>query len=70
MTLLSDGGVDVLIVNTQTEGSLPAQLRSAAAAAGIPVVEVTETVAPGSDSFQAWQVDQLTALAEALGVGA
>ncbi len=70
LTLLSDGGVDVLIVNTQTEGSLPAQLRSAAAAAGIPVVEVTETVAPGSDSFQAWQVDQLTALAEALGVGA
>ncbi len=70
LTLLEDRGVDVLIVNTQTEGSMPAQLRSAAEAAGIPLVEVTETVAPGSDSFQAWQVDQLTALAEALGVSA
>lgn len=70
LTLLEDGGVDVLIVNTQTEGSMPAQLRGAAEAAGIPLVEVTETVAPGADSFQAWQVDQLTALAEALGVSA
>ncbi len=68
LTLLSDKGVDVLIYNTQTEGSVPAQLRAAAEAAGIPVVNVTETVAPGSDSFEAWQVDQLTALAEALGV--
>lgn len=58
----------MLIFNTQTEGSVPAQLRAAAEAAGIPVVNVTETVAPGSDSFEAWQVDQLTALAEALGV--
>ena len=47
---------------------MPEQLRSAAEAAGIPVVEVTETVAPGAKSFEAWQVDQLTALAKALGV--
>jgi zinc/manganese transport system substrate-binding protein len=68
--LLEGGGVDVLIVNTQTEGAVPDQVRGAARAGGVPVVEVTETVAPGSDSFQAWQVDQLTALAEALGVPA
>ncbi|OBF16592.1 zinc ABC transporter substrate-binding protein [Mycobacterium sp. ACS4331] len=68
LTLLSDKGVDVLIFNTQTEGAVPAKLRAAAEAAGIPVVNVTETVAPGSDSFEAWQVNQLTALAEALGV--
>jgi zinc/manganese transport system substrate-binding protein len=33
------------------------------------VVNVTETVAPGSTSFQAWQVAQLTDLEKALGVG-
>jgi zinc/manganese transport system substrate-binding protein len=68
--LLSAKGVDVLIYNTQTEGSVPEQIRSAAEDAGIPVVNVTETVAPGAKSFQAWQVDQLTALAKALGVSA
>jgi zinc/manganese transport system substrate-binding protein len=66
--LLADRGVDVLIYNTQTEGSVPEQLRSAAEAAGVPVVDVTETPAPGAPTFEAWQVDQLTALAEALGV--
>lgn len=68
LRLLGDRGVDVLIYNTQTEGSVPQQLRAAAEAAGVPVVDVTETVAPGADSFEAWQVDQLTALAEALGI--
>ena len=66
--LLRNRGVDVLIYNTQTEGSVPQQLRAAAESAGVPVVDVTETVAPGADSFEAWQVDQLTSLAKALGV--
>ncbi|MGK2881197.1 MAG: metal ABC transporter solute-binding protein, Zn/Mn family [Mycobacterium sp.] len=66
--LLTDQGVDVLIYNIQTEGSVPQQLRAAAQSAGIPVVEVTESVAPGAESFQSWQVAQLDALAEALGV--
>jgi zinc/manganese transport system substrate-binding protein len=66
--LLADKGVDVLIFNTQTEGSLPDDIRAAAEQAGVPVVNVTETVAPGAVSFEAWQVDQLTALAKALGV--
>lgn len=66
--LLADRGVDVLIYNTQTEGSVPEQLRAAAEAAGVPVVDVTETPPPGAPTFEAWQVDQLTALAEALGV--
>lgn len=68
--LLRGKGVDVLIYNTQTEGSVPEQIRSAAESAGVAVVEVTETVAPGADSFEAWQVRQLTSLAEALGVQA
>ena len=65
---LSDRRINVLIYNTQTEGSVPEQIRIAAEAAGVPVVEVTETVPPGTTSFETWQVAQLTALAKALGV--
>lgn len=68
--LLADGGVDVLIVNTQTEGSLIDQVRAAASAGSVPVVEVTETVPDGAGSFQTWQLAQLKALAEALHVDA
>ncbi len=45
--LLESRGVDVLIYNTQTEGSVPEQIRTAAEAADIPVVEITETPAAG-----------------------
>ena len=62
--------MSVLIYNTQTEGTVPEQIRAAAESAGIPVVNVTETVAPGAKSFEAWQVDQLSSLAKALGVNA
>ncbi len=70
LRLLGNRGVDVLIYNTQTEGSLPQQLRSAAEAAGIPVVDVSETPAQGVPTFEAWQVAQLSALAAALGIEA
>jgi len=60
--------IDVLIYNTQTEGSIPEQIRSAAQQAGGPVVNVTETVPPGQTSFEAWQYSQLVALGKALGV--
>lgn len=64
---LADGSVDVLVVNTQTEGAVPEQLRRAAESAGVPVVEVTESVPPGVDSFLTWQLDQLRELSDALG---
>jgi len=67
-TALTDKQVDVLIYNTQTEGSIPEQIRAAAEQAGVPVVDVTETVPPGQTSFEAWQDGQLTDLAKALGV--
>jgi zinc/manganese transport system substrate-binding protein len=67
-TLLSGKQVDVLIYNTQTQGSIPEQLRSAAQQAGVPIVDVTETVPPGQTSFEGWQDAQLQALAKALGV--
>jgi zinc/manganese transport system substrate-binding protein len=65
----------VLVFNTQTEGPLADQLRGAADGAGIPVVEVTETVAapegrdPAQPEFVAWQVDQLRRLDTALAAG-
>jgi zinc/manganese transport system substrate-binding protein len=67
-TLLAGRQVDVLIYNSQTQGSIPEQIHSAAAQAGVPVVNVTETVPPGLTSFESWQDTQLTALGKALGV--
>lgn len=66
---LADGSIDVLIYNTQTEGSVPEQLKAAAESAGVPVVDVTESVPDGQSSFVDWQLDQLKALATALGGG-
>ncbi|MCH9641747.1 MAG: zinc ABC transporter substrate-binding protein [Actinomycetia bacterium] len=70
LRLLDERGVDVLIYNKQTEGSVPMKIRAAAEEAGVPVVGVTETVPPNAQSFQTWQVAQLDSLAEALGVPA
>jgi len=64
--LIKDGSADVLIYNVQTEGALPEQIRAAADKAKVPVVDVTETVAPGATSFEQWQVEQLEALSAAL----
>jgi zinc/manganese transport system substrate-binding protein len=66
-TALSDGTVDVLVYNTQTSGSVPEQLRTAAEQADIPVVEVTESPPDDDGSFVSWQLAQLTALSAALG---
>ena len=68
-TALSDGSVDVLVYNSQTEGSVPEQLRAAAESAGVPVVEVTESAPDGEQSFVSWQLDQLQQLSNALGGG-
>jgi zinc/manganese transport system substrate-binding protein len=59
---LADGSVDVLVLDT-VEGSAPEQLKAAAEAAGVPVVEVTES--PGDETFLAWQLAQLSALSDA-----
>jgi zinc/manganese transport system substrate-binding protein len=58
----------VLIYNIQTEGSVPEEIRAAAEQAGVPVVEVTETLPSDAGTFQDWQVAQLDSLAKALGV--
>jgi zinc/manganese transport system substrate-binding protein len=64
---LTDGSVDVLVYNTQTSGTLPDRLRSAAERAGVPVVEVSESPPDATGSFVAWQLAQLTELSKALG---
>jgi zinc/manganese transport system substrate-binding protein len=66
-TALNDGSIDVLVHNTQTEGSIPAQLLAVAEDAGVPVVEVTESLPAGGGSFVSWQLDQLRQLSDALG---
>ena len=64
--LLTGGTVAVLIYNTQTEGAIPEQVRAQAEQNNVPVVDVTESVPPGIDSFVEWQVGQLKDLATAL----
>jgi zinc/manganese transport system substrate-binding protein len=58
--------VDVLIYNTQTSGALPDQIRRTAEEAGIPVVEVSESMPPDQPGFVAWQRSQLRRLETAL----
>ena len=69
-TALSGRQIDVLVLNPQTEGALPDQIRTAAQESDVPVVDASETVAARDKSFQSWQIDQLTSLARALNVRA
>ena len=58
--------VKVFIYNRQNSTPDVAALVREAAAAGIPVVTVTETLAPHGVTFQDWQVGQLRAIRRAL----
>lgn len=64
---LADGSIDVFVYNTQTSGTVPTQLRTAAQRAGVPVVEVSESPPDATGSFVAWQLAQLAELSDALG---
>jgi zinc/manganese transport system substrate-binding protein len=61
-----DHRIDVWIFNRQNVTPDVQRVNEIARADGIPVVAVTETLSPASDSFQQWQVGQLRALARAL----
>jgi zinc/manganese transport system substrate-binding protein len=63
---IADGDVAFLIANAQTSGSVSDGVVDAARDAGVPVVEVTETPPDGS-SFADWQLEQLAAVAAAVG---
>jgi zinc/manganese transport system substrate-binding protein len=64
--LLSGRQVAVLVSNAQTETSVTDSLAEAAAAADIPVVEVTETLPEGTTDYVEWMSEQVDALAGAL----
>jgi zinc/manganese transport system substrate-binding protein len=63
--LLAGRRVRALLMNTQAVSPITIRIRSAAQAAGIPVVGVSETMPPGA-SFQGWQLEQARALERAL----
>ena len=60
--VLSGGEVDVLIVNTQTESELAAQVTSGAKEGGVSFCPVTESPPETGSSFVAWQGAQLQEL--------
>ncbi|MGZ8766136.1 MAG: metal ABC transporter solute-binding protein, Zn/Mn family, partial [Acidimicrobiia bacterium] len=63
---LAAGRIDLLVFNAQTEGSVPDQIRDEAERSDVPVLDVTETVPPGTKNFVSWQIAQLRQLATAL----
>jgi len=63
---LANHRLAVYLLNTQNAVPDVAEQAAAARRAGIPVVTVTETLAPAGASFASWQVDQLRRLSEAL----
>lgn len=68
-TLVGTRGVNALVFNPQTETPITEQLRTAATGAGVPVVDVTETLPAGQD-YLTWLDGNRAALARALGAPA
>jgi zinc/manganese transport system substrate-binding protein len=68
LQLFTGEPVRALILNGQTRTATTDQVRQAAEAAGVPVVEVTETLPPGTD-YLGWMGGQVDALAAALDGG-
>ena len=55
--------VSALLLNAQTESTATTQVRQAATTAGVPVVQVTETLPAGTIDYVTWiggEIDQLT----------
>ena len=67
--LVGTRGVNALVFNPQTETPLTTGLRDAATGAGVPVVDVTETLPAGQD-YLTWLGGTRTELARALGAPA
>ena len=63
---LKNGGIAVLVYNEQTITPLTESMKSIAAAQGIPLVGVTETIQPQNLSFQDWMNGQVISLQDAL----
>lgn len=61
--------VRALIVDSQTRTPTTDQVRAAAEAAGVPVVEMSETLPEGQADYVGWMSGQIEALAAALAQG-
>jgi len=64
--LIQTGKVSVLVYNAQTVTPLTENIKSMAAAKGIPIVAVTETIQPTDVPFQDWMNSELIFLQNAL----
>ncbi len=64
--LMTGKQVRVLLYNSQATSAVTQHIQDLAKAAGVPVVPVTETMPPGAKDFQSWQLEQVTALYNAL----
>jgi zinc/manganese transport system substrate-binding protein len=65
-TQIAGGQIKVLVFDRQNSTPDIQQLVDRASARGIPVVSITETLAPANVTFQDWQSSQLAALQQAL----
>ena len=63
---IQSGNVSVLVYNAQTVTPLTQNIKAMAAAKGIPIVAVTETIQPSDVSFQVWMNAELISLQNAL----
>lgn len=66
LALFTGDPVQCLIMNTQTETAATEQVRRAAQAAGVPVVNLTETLPEGTIDYVSWMRSQIDALSAAL----
>lgn len=64
--LIQSGNFSVLVYNGQTVTPLTENIKAMAAAKGIPIVAVTETIQPPDVSFQDWMNAELITLQNAL----
>lgn len=66
LELFESDPVRVLVLNTQTQTPATDRVQEAARNAGVPVVEMNETLPDGSPGYVTWMRDQIDALAAAL----
>jgi len=64
--LFTQKTVKVLLYNSQVISPTTSQIHDLAAQQGIPIVGVAETIPPSFQTFQDWQLAQLTELEQAL----
>jgi zinc/manganese transport system substrate-binding protein len=66
LALFQGDPVSALVLNAQTETPTTDQVQQAAQTAGVPVVDVTETLPEGTTDYVSWMGTQIDALAGAL----